>query len=177
MNTKERLLEFIKAVDSFPSKFEEDCELSNGYINSIRKSIGEKALEKILNKYPELNKVWLLMGIGEMKNKKMEDEKKPPTEITAADPTMEIIKQLVMNNAHLCRSNENLSVGNLKQTVMMENFVSLDKAEESRLTQLVQGRIIKLLAAQGVGDKWNTLDEGIEVLGKYLLDALIPSKV
>ena len=44
--------------------FEESIEVSNGYINSISKSIGLDKLETIIEKYPNLNVEWLFTGNG-----------------------------------------------------------------------------------------------------------------
>lgn len=66
MSTKDRLITFIGTTGLSPSAFEKKTGLSNGYVNNIRKSIGEDALTKILVKYPTLNKSWLLLGDGEM---------------------------------------------------------------------------------------------------------------
>lgn len=63
---QERLLEFIKSLDSSVSAFEKSSDLSNGFFNSIRVSIAPKSIEKILVKYPKLNKIWLLHGDGQM---------------------------------------------------------------------------------------------------------------
>lgn len=47
-----------------------DCNLSVGLLTKTRQSpmrdLGRKSIDKILNKYPEVNKVWLLRGEGEM---------------------------------------------------------------------------------------------------------------
>lgn len=46
-----------------------NCQLSVGLIGKARKGesdIGKKAIEKILNFYQDLNRVWLLTGEGEM---------------------------------------------------------------------------------------------------------------
>lgn len=66
MSTKERILLFIEHVNISQGAFEKECGISNGYINNIRESIGPKILDKITAKYPELNKIWLLHGEGEM---------------------------------------------------------------------------------------------------------------
>ena len=72
MNTKERLIEFINSKGIAISKFEKECGMSNGYISSMRKGLGEKKLNNVLNKYPELNREWLLYGEGEMLNQNMQ---------------------------------------------------------------------------------------------------------
>ncbi|WP_181256212.1 S24 family peptidase [Aurantibacter aestuarii] len=48
------------------SAFEQSIDASNGYINSISKSIGIDKVESILEKYPNLNIEWLLTGNGDM---------------------------------------------------------------------------------------------------------------
>ena len=67
MTVKERLIEFIKSEELSQSKFEKLCGLSNGYVNNIRKSIGDTVLQKIVLSFPNINPVWLKMGEGEMK--------------------------------------------------------------------------------------------------------------
>lgn len=63
---KERLLEFIGYKGMPVSQFEKLCGMSNAYIKNMSKGIGVEKLECILNKFPELNKQWLLYGEGEM---------------------------------------------------------------------------------------------------------------
>ena len=46
--------------------FETKCDLSNGYVTSMRKGFGRQKLENVLKAYPELNREWLLYGEGEM---------------------------------------------------------------------------------------------------------------
>ncbi|MCM1169720.1 MAG: hypothetical protein NC324_07275 [Bacteroides sp.] len=49
--------------------FSAECGLANGTLTQARKKnidLGKKAVAKILNRYPELNRVWLLTGEGEM---------------------------------------------------------------------------------------------------------------
>lgn len=47
-------------------RFEQQCKLSNGYVSSIRRSIGPEKLEHIRSNYPDLNITWLLTGEGPM---------------------------------------------------------------------------------------------------------------
>jgi len=63
---KERLLQFLDHLGMGQSKFEKITGLSNGLINNIGDSIHSKTINKISEKYPELNTVWLLTGKGEM---------------------------------------------------------------------------------------------------------------
>jgi len=66
MNVKERIYFFVKAKGITIKKFEEDSQLSNGYVSSMRKSLGEEKLNNVLKAFPELNRDWLLYGEGEM---------------------------------------------------------------------------------------------------------------
>ena len=59
---KNRLIEFIEKKGLNVSQFEKRVGISNGYVNNIRKSIGDEALNKILAEFPDLNKIWLLHG-------------------------------------------------------------------------------------------------------------------
>ena len=63
---KDRIKIFISSLGIPTREFEANCSLSNGYISSIRKGIGHKAIEQITERYPNLNAIWLLMGEGEM---------------------------------------------------------------------------------------------------------------
>lgn len=63
---KERLMTFISYLGIGQGKFEKECGVANGYVNNIRRSITDEKLQKIALRYPELNKVWLLTGEGEM---------------------------------------------------------------------------------------------------------------
>ena len=61
---KERIMYFIAKKRISQRKFEVACGLSNGYINSLRKSPSATVLQRILDAYPELNPDWLLKGEG-----------------------------------------------------------------------------------------------------------------
>lgn len=65
-NVQQRLMSFILFMGISKSRFEQQCGLSNGYINSIKKGIGTEKLQNILRAFPQLNREWLLYGEGEM---------------------------------------------------------------------------------------------------------------
>ena len=65
---KDRIKFFINYLGIGQSKFEKECNLSNGYINNLKGNIGTSKLEYILKAYPELNINWLVYGDGEMLN-------------------------------------------------------------------------------------------------------------
>lgn len=66
MDIKNRTLTFISSKKLSVKQFEELCDLSNGYVSSMRKGFGTQKLENVLNQFPELNREWLLFGEGEM---------------------------------------------------------------------------------------------------------------
>lgn len=66
MDLKERINLFLEHKKINRSAFEKASGLSNGYTRNIKESIGGTKLEGILNAFPELNRVWLLTGEGEM---------------------------------------------------------------------------------------------------------------
>lgn len=65
-NVKSRLYSYIEHKGVTVRDFERGANLSNGYVSSIRKSIGDKSLIKILGQYTDLNRDWLLYGDGDM---------------------------------------------------------------------------------------------------------------
>ncbi|QQU04007.1 S24 family peptidase [Myroides odoratus] len=80
MSVKERLRSFVSTKEMTISHFEKSIEASNGYINSITKSVGLDKISKIKEIYPELNLEWLLTGEGEMiKGKEKKQEAIPIT--------------------------------------------------------------------------------------------------
>lgn len=66
MNVKERLKKFIESKNITVSAFEGAIGASNGYVNSIYKSVGLDKLLAIVEKFPDLNLNWLISGEGPM---------------------------------------------------------------------------------------------------------------
>ena len=66
MTIKERIYSFIEYKGISIKRFEELCDLSNGYISSMRKGFGRDKLNNVLTVFPDLNRDWLLYGEGEM---------------------------------------------------------------------------------------------------------------
>jgi len=78
MPVKQRITDFISYLNLSQGAFEKECGISNGSINNIRVSIGDKNLQKIVLRFPELNPVWLKMGVGEMLLKENENNLTEP---------------------------------------------------------------------------------------------------
>jgi transcriptional regulator with XRE-family HTH domain len=62
MNSKERLLEFLKYLHLGQNAFERKVGLSNGHVSRVSSSFGSDVLAKIKASYPELNLTWLITG-------------------------------------------------------------------------------------------------------------------
>lgn len=67
----DRFLQYLEYKGITENKATVDCGLSKGLINQAKNGksdLGNKAVEKVLIFYRDLNKVWLLTGEGEMLN-------------------------------------------------------------------------------------------------------------
>ena len=65
----DRLIEYLSEKGISENKATIECGLSKGLIcqaKSGKADIGNKAVEKILSTYPDLNRVWFLTGEGPM---------------------------------------------------------------------------------------------------------------
>ena len=63
---KQRLIFFYESKGMSKREFEKAVGLSNGYIDKLRISPSPEKLEMIYLTFPDLNRVWLLTGEGEM---------------------------------------------------------------------------------------------------------------
>lgn len=66
MTVKDRLLQFMAHVNMSQARFEKHVGLSNGFVNNVGNGLTTKSLQKIKDKYPQLNTSWLLNGEGQM---------------------------------------------------------------------------------------------------------------
>lgn len=67
VSVKDRFLLFLRMNNIAKATAERLCGLSNGYLTQV-KNVSSDKLSKILNGYPQLNRVWLLTGEGQMLN-------------------------------------------------------------------------------------------------------------
>lgn len=73
MGVKERIFEYIDKKGLNPSRFEKMAHLSNGYLKGVKENIGSGKIEDILQAFPDLNRVWLMTGEGEMLKSESEE--------------------------------------------------------------------------------------------------------
>lgn len=67
MPLKERLKDYINSKNLTIRDFEKSIGVSNGYVNSISRSVGIEKVNQILENYPNMNLEWLFTGKGQMK--------------------------------------------------------------------------------------------------------------
>ena len=66
MTTKDRLKEFLSSQKIGGNKFEEQINISTGYMSSKAITITSDVIEKTVSAYPDLNLDWLITGKGSM---------------------------------------------------------------------------------------------------------------
>lgn len=66
MTLKDRLLEFIEFKSLTVQGFEKYVGLSNAAVSKMGDNTRRSTIDKISIKFPELNRVWLLTGQGDM---------------------------------------------------------------------------------------------------------------
>lgn len=73
-SVKERLQQFLKAEGISASEFARKMGLSPAYLPSMRKSMPEEKVGKLIEIFPQINRDWLLYGEGEMYRKEISDK-------------------------------------------------------------------------------------------------------
>lgn len=66
MSLQDRIRQFISCIGLTVSEFEGKAGLSNGAVSKMGDGTRRTTIDKISNSFPELSKVWLLTGEGEM---------------------------------------------------------------------------------------------------------------
>lgn len=89
---KERLIAFKDYLGMRTRPFEEKCGLSNGYLKNLKRGMGAEKIEDILQTFPQLNRLWLMTGEGNMLN---DDSPSQPTTPQPPQEPTHIIKYWV----------------------------------------------------------------------------------
>ena len=79
-SVKERLKEYLAYKGVSARKFTLSIGVSEAYVQTIGKSIPPDKLERISKAYPDLNLLWLVLGIGEMLNEQGVSKTETPTQ-------------------------------------------------------------------------------------------------
>ena len=93
MNSKERLLEYLKYLGIGQNAFENSIGVSVAYISKLKGSIGSEVLAKIKRTYPELSIDWLVDGDGEMIRQNVTQNNQHGDNINTASGSISINKQ------------------------------------------------------------------------------------
>lgn len=114
MPTKERLLEFQqyhKKDIGGQGRFEAHIGIGNGYLSKT-KSIGSDVLERLAEKFPDLDMNWLISGKGEMLIK----------EISVNDSYLENITKLINLNSDLM---EKINLKDREKDMLLSQLMEL----------------------------------------------------
>jgi hypothetical protein len=104
-NINERLLQFLKSLDTSIRQVEIALGFSNGSLGTLKKggSVGSDKLEKIAKQYDQLNSAWLLRGKGNML------DPEPIYDPDAHTPQNESISKLRKENKELKKDKDILA--------------------------------------------------------------------
>jgi phage repressor protein C with HTH and peptisase S24 domain len=89
---KERIIKFIESLGIPVSKFENECGIANGSVSKMGYGTRRSTLDKISKRYPQINRIWLLTGEGNMLN---DDTPSQPTTPQPPQEHTHIIKYWV----------------------------------------------------------------------------------
>ena len=92
-----RIKEYVLYKGIRVNQFEQLCNLSNGYVNQIKRSIGEEKLKTISRRFPDLNISWVLTGIGNMIQN--QDIKDSNNNKTIEEAIIQRIKEIIENKS------------------------------------------------------------------------------
>ena len=99
MTIKDRIEVFIEHQGIRRSVFEKQCGFSNGYTRNLKENPSASKIEDILNAYPEINRVWLLSGEGEMLQRRNNND--PPERIASLEKLYRLLEDAKKENARL----------------------------------------------------------------------------
>lgn len=125
-----RIIEFIKFLGISVSEFERSCGLSNGTVSKMGDNTRRSTVDKISNKYANLNTSWLITGNGKM----LKDE----NTIVGDDNTT-----ISGNNNHHINANATLEMA-IKEISEQRKLVSKSQEQLSKSQEQID-RLITLL--------------------------------
>lgn len=128
MNLNERIKKIIDIkCQGNVSDFTRKTGLSTGFLSKIKDSAQPKTINKIIDKYPDVNKIWLLTGEGEMLKGESVVEEPPPD---------------YRKECEICKEKDKIIEAQKKTIEAYENTIELQK-------QLIES----LKSASGNGQK------------------------
>lgn len=156
MTIKERIEIFIKHQGIRRSAFEKSCGFSNGYTRNLKENPSATKIEDILSVYPELNRVWLLSGEGEMLNTDSNDEQ--PVALKSAGVRDRDFRMVPLINID--------SVGGIHS----ENLVSYEEQYVMRMMPFTEAREGDVAILQSGNSMYPTIPSGAALLIREVVD-------
>lgn len=128
-----RLKAFCKHIGISEGAFEESAGISKGYVSSIRKGIGDKVLPLILDKYPMLNRDWLLFGEGEMTADKLDIIEEATLSYHQTNDCEQEVENLKRENEFLRSQLESEKEKNALKDQLIEMLKSSDESSKRKV--------------------------------------------
>lgn len=145
---KSRLSIFLQYLGVGQAKFAQEVGLSKGFANNIGDNIRSKTLNKITQKYPNLNTVWLLTGEGEML--KTDTSTRPESQP----------KQLEFDFNRWMENEE-------KKTAYLQKLITTNSQLSSTNSELVE-MLKEAMSKSGKGEFQNQIDELSRRIDRFL---------
>ena len=162
MNISDRLKNFLYFKHVKVSNFESEIGFSNGYVNSVRKSIGNDKLERIVEHYPELNIEWLLVGKGEMlkssaQNSAIVNEPETPYTTNTTAKLDEAREKIITLQEKLIEARDNLLENDKELFDLKDDFIAAQK----KILELTDQILELTNQNHTLQQKYNSLKESI----------------
>lgn len=122
---KERLIRFLENEGIPRTRFEKSIGVSNGYLLKLRGTPKLDKLNRIIEKYPQLNKMWLLAGEGSMLNgveMKTKEEFYGAAKREKINMILKIINHYTSGDKELFAKLINVSVDTVETWISRGNF-------------------------------------------------------
>lgn len=138
----DRLVKYMEHKGLNDKQVTEQCLLSNGLIGKARQGrsdIGMKAVDKILNVYLDLNRVWLLTGEGTMLNDNpgRTTPDPPPAKRKGCPSIDEMVERMEEILGML--EQERSAVAEQKKTIaMQEQTIQNERKEKQSLLEIIK---------------------------------------
>lgn len=149
MRKIDRFLKYLESKGINENRATIECDLSQGILSqakSGKSDLGSKTIDKILKKYQDLSRVWLITGEGEMlisndKNTKPSNES---SVIEAILLTLEIQregnKRMIEQMDRISRTNEELvKTNNMLVQILGKRGLAEDASGAAKMAVAVQG--------------------------------------